>query len=125
MAGERFYTVEEANAMLPRLRPLLERIRERQAALAEDRSLAVIREKAAQNGGGAPAHDLSARVREIESDLVQLTEWGIILRDPKIGLTDFPHRRQGTTVYLCWKLGEPAIGYWHPIETGIAGRQPL
>jgi hypothetical protein len=125
MAGERFYTVEEANALLPRLRPLLEQIRERQAALAEDRSLAVIREKAAQNGGGTPAHELSARVREIERDLAQLAELSIILRDPKIGLIDFPHRRQGETVYLCWRLGEPRVEYWHPLETGIAGRQPL
>ena len=125
MAGERFYTVEEANAMLPRLRPLLERIRERQAALAENRSLAAIREKAAQNGGGAPAHELAARVREIEQDLARLNEWGIVLRDPATGLIDFPHQREGATVYLCWRLGEPLVGYWHPLETGIAGRQPL
>jgi hypothetical protein len=125
MASERFYTVEEANAMLPRLGPLLEHIREGQAALAEDRSLAAIREKAAQNGGGAPARELAARVHEIERDVAQLAEWSIVLRDPQTGLIDFPHRRQGESVYLCWRLGEPRVGYWHPLETGIAGRQPL
>ena len=47
------------------------------------------------------------------------------LKDPRSGLLDFPSLRDGRTVYLCWKLDEPTIGYWHPIETGFAGRQPL
>jgi hypothetical protein len=125
MAGERWYSVEEANAMLAQLRPLLERIRAQHAALADDRSLGVIRARAAQNGGGAAAQKLAGRSRSLEDDLKQLQAWGIQLRDPSTGLIDFFHQREGETVFLCWRLGEGAIGWWHPIETGIAGRQPL
>jgi hypothetical protein len=55
----------------------------------------------------------------------QLEEWGIVLRDPTIGLIDFLHKREGETVFLCWKLGEARVEWWHPLETGIAGRQRL
>ena len=125
MPGERWYSVDEANAMLPRLRPLLERVREQQAALAEDRSVALIRARAAQNGGGAAAQKLTARSRALEKDVRQLQSWGIVLRDPATGLVDFYHQREGQTVFLCWRLGEDRVSWWHPVETGIAGRQPL
>lgn len=125
MAGERWYSVEEANALLPQLRPLLERVRDQQAALAEDRSVALIRARASQNGGGAAAQKLTARARALEKDVRQLQEWGVVLRDPATGLVDFLHQREGQTVFLCWRLGEDRVAWWHPVETGIAGRQPL
>ena len=122
---ERFYSVAEANALIAQLRPLLERIRDTQQALAEDKTVAAVREKASHNGGGLPSRHFSELTRTLERDLRQLQEWGIVLRDPGIGLIDFLHRRKGETVFLCWKLGEPAVEWWHPIETGIAGRQRL
>ena len=122
---EKFYSVEEANGLLPKLKPLLERIRATQEALAEDKTVAVVREKASHNGGGLPARHLSELTRILERDTRQLQEWGIVLRDPSIGLIDFYHRRQGETVFLCWKLGETKVGWWHPVETGIAGRERL
>lgn len=123
--AERFYSVDEANALIPKLRPLLERVRQTQQALAEDKTLAVVREKAANNGGGLPGRHLTELSRSIERDLRQLQEWGIVLRDPTIGLIDFFHQRQGETVFLCWKLGESRVEWWHPTDTGIAGRQHL
>lgn len=123
--AERFYSVDEANALIPKLRPLLERVRQTQQALAEDKSLAVVREKAANNGGGLPGRHLTELSRSLERDLRQLQEWGIVLRDPTIGLIDFFHQRQGETVFLCWKLGESRVEWWHPTDTGIAGRQHL
>ena len=125
MAGQRLYSVAEANATLAEVRPLLERIQARQHALVEDRSLVKIREKAANNGGGSAAQELSAKLRAIEADVAEVQALGIILRDPATGLIDFFHERQGETVFLCWKLGEAAIEWWHPLETGIAGRQRL
>jgi hypothetical protein len=123
--AEKYYSVEEANALLPRLRPLLERLKKQQQAMVDEKTLATIRQKAAQNGGGAPARELSEKARAMEGDLQQLQEWGIILRDPMIGLIDFLHRREGQAVFLCWRLGEPAVGWWHPLDTGVAGRQKL
>ena len=122
---EKFYTVEEANALVPKLNPLLQRIRDTQQALAEDKTVAAVRQKASQNGGGLPGRHLSELTRTLERDLHQLQEWGIVLRDPSIGLIDFFHRRQGETVFLCWKLGESKVEWWHPVDTGIAGRERL
>jgi hypothetical protein len=122
---ERFYSVAEANALIPSLRPLLQRVRDAQKTLAEDKTLAAVREKASQNGGGLPGPHLSELTKGLEHDLRQLQEWGIVLRDPSIGLIDFFHQREGETVFLCWKLGEANVEWWHPLDTGIAGRQRL
>jgi hypothetical protein len=123
--AETFYSVDEANALIPKLKPLLERVRKTQEELAKDKSVAAVREKAAQNGGGLPGRQLSTLTKTLDADLRQLEEWGIVLRDPTIGLIDFLHKREGETVFLCWKLGEPRVEWWHPLETGIAGRQRL
>ena len=122
---EKFYSVEEANALVSKLKPLLERIRATQEELAQDKTVAAVREKASHNGGGLPARHLSELTRTLESDMHQLQEWGIVLRDPTIGLIDFFHERKGETVFLCWKLGEGRVEWWHPVDTGIAGRQHL
>ncbi|TMG28993.1 MAG: DUF2203 family protein [Chloroflexi bacterium] len=122
---ETFYSVDEANALVLKLKPLLERIRDTQQALAEDKTVAAVREKASHNGGGLPGRHLSELTRTLERDLHQLQEWGIVLRDPSIGLIDFFHQRQGETVFLCWKLGESRVEWWHPVDTGIAGRERL
>ncbi len=123
--AETYYSIDDANALLPRVRPLLERIRDQQAVLAKDKSLAVVRQKAAQNGGGTPARHLSQLAQTMEKDLRQLQAWGVVLRDPTTGLIDFFHKREGETVFLCWRLGEGKIEWWHPVNTGIAGREHL
>ena len=123
--AEKVYSVDEANALIPKLKPLLERIRKTQEELAKDKTVAAVREKAAQNGGGLPGRQLSTLTKTLNEDLRQLEAWGIVLRDPSIGLIDFMHQREGETVCLCWKLGESRVEWWHPLETGIAGRQRL
>ncbi len=55
----------------------------------------------------------------------QIKEMGVLLKDVDKGLCDFPYMRQGRVVYLCWQMGEDSIQYWHDIETGFAGREPL
>ncbi len=117
---EKSYSVEEANALLPRVEPVLKRIRELEQSVNT-----TIREKARHNGGGTGSPQLAEKAQALERSLKELTAWGIVLRDTSIGLIDFPHQRQGKTVFLCWKLGEPRVAWWHPLETGIAGRQPL
>jgi hypothetical protein len=123
--SEKLYTVAEANALIPQLQPLLERVRATQKKLAEDKTVALVRQKAAQNGGGTPGRHLAELTRTLEQDLRQLQEWSIVLRDPNIGLIDFLHQREGKVVFLCWKLGEGKVEWWHPIDTGIAGRKRL
>ena len=122
---EKFYSVEEANALVPKLKPLLQRIRDTQQSLAQDKTLAAVREKAAHNGGGLPGRHLTDLTKALDRDLRQLQEWGIVLRDPSIGLIDFFHQREGETVFLCWQLGEASVEWRHPVQGGIAGRKHL
>ena len=103
----------------------MQRIHDTQQALAQDKTLAAVREKAAHNGGGLPGRHLSDLTKTLDKDLRQLQELGIVLRDPSIGLIDFFHQRGGETVFLCWKLGEATVEWWHPVHTGIAGREHL
>lgn len=126
------YSLAEANARLPELTELLEQMR------AQAQQLAALQAKAAEttqkvrgNGYHNPSEDsivagLAERLEEnLKRGITRLAEWGIELKDLSIGLIDFPALREGRDVYLCWQLGEPEVGYWHEIEAGFAGRQPL
>lgn len=55
----------------------------------------------------------------------ELEQLGVELKDPRTGLIDFRAMRQGEEVYLCWRLGEPSVAFWHPLHTGFAGRAPI
>jgi hypothetical protein len=63
--------------------------------------------------------------REIESFRRELGSLGIEMKDPGIGLIDFPSSLGSRPIYLCWRLGESEVGFWHEIHAGYAGRQPL
>jgi len=62
---------------------------------------------------------------EIERHQQELSNIGCELKDPRIGLLDFPARNRDELILLCWKQGEPAVAWWHPLETGFAGRRPV
>jgi hypothetical protein len=69
--------------------------------------------------------ELVAAVRRMEAAVRQIDAWGITLRDIGSGLVDFPALANGRPIWLCWRLGEGDIAWWHELETGIAGRKPL
>jgi hypothetical protein len=119
----RYYTTEEANALLDDLRASLERIREARRIVL--RSAVVIRDRAPGNGGGldGTAHWESLRV--LREEVEGLSAQGIVLRDADTGLLDFPARREGRQVYLCWRPDEAEVGYWHEVDSGFSGRKPL
>lgn len=84
------------------------------------------------NGGGYVAGDLGAlRARlaavaaELTACLERLRELGVQVKDPDVGLVDFPARRDGAPVLLCWRLGEEEVAYWHDPVEGFAGRKPI
>ncbi|MGE3270515.1 MAG: DUF2203 domain-containing protein [Chloroflexota bacterium] len=128
-----YFTLEEATALLPTIRPILERIIMLRARLERtERDLVSLNWKARTNGHadhqGSFGEGQSARTElmaEINAELLKIQELGVELKDPAIGLIDFPSVRGGKVVYLCWRLGETEIGYWHETDTGYAGRQPL
>ena len=123
MSEERVFTVEEANALLPDLRDTLEAMRRaRQIVLA---SAERVKGSVAGNGGGKPAGEYAEALEMIGRETERLSAEGVLLRDIDTGLVDFPGERDGQPVFLCWKLGEDEVGFWHPVDTGFSGRRPL
>jgi hypothetical protein len=120
---ERFFTLEEANAELPGLRERLARIRETRATLL--RSATVVRRRARANGGGIDGTAYLEAMRVLRGEIEGLAAAGIVLRDPDSGLVDFPSRREGRLIYLCWRPDEDRVGHWHEANSGFAGRRPL
>ena len=122
----KYFTIEEANALLPQLTGLLERmLAARQHMIDTRKAWEPIMEKASGNGGGAHGKELYTDTNRIHLTLEQINGWGILIKDVDTGLVDFPHMRNGREVYLCWRLGEPKVEYWHDTDSGFAGRQPL
>ena len=127
---QKLFTVNEANDLLPTLRPLVEQILEniRRLKLASE---TVIRKENLD----PEAPDLMSRLRqnrEITRLVTQVKQWveeinahGCICKGVEQGLIDFPCVLGSEIVFLCWQLGEPKVNYWHRIEDGFAGRRAL
>jgi hypothetical protein len=122
---ERHFTIEEANALLDGLTPLLRELKEASELLTDAETHALLAESAPANGGGAPGRQVGEAFLEVRTLLLAVQESGIVVRDIDRGLIDFPAVREGEEIYLCWELGEASISWWHPLDGGYRGRQPL
>lgn len=125
-AMQKTFSVGEANQLLPSLRRLLCKLaRQRDEIAALNAEIEKARRKS-DHDGGSPFGPLYLRGLEQFTDLVQEIEnYGVIIKDYREGLCDFPHLHEGRIVYLCWKLGEEEVGWWHEVASGFAGRQPI
>ena len=123
--AERHYTVEQANAALGWVAERIERLRAAREGLNDEEARAALGEAAPANGGGAPGRVVSQAFLEMRNALVELQAMEVVLRDLDRGLVDFPSIRDGREVFLCWEEGEDEIGFWHDLDTGYGGRQPL
>ena len=122
----KLFTVEEANSLLPRLRELLADVSLHRDALRERAPhLEPILRAAGTNGGGRIGSEYGVEAYKLYLAIERIRELGVVLKDLNVGLLDFPHEREGRVVFLCWHPPEERIGYWHEIEAGYAGRQPL
>src|SRR2546421_1655184 len=129
----KLFTLQQANATLPLVQAIVTDLA-RLARDVEERRQRLALLMAGRQGKGHDVYrdELEQMEDELEKDHDQLREYvrelqelGVELKDPIVGLLDFPCLMDGRVVYLCWKLGEPRIEYWHEIEAGFAGRQPL
>ncbi len=124
MDEERLYTVDEANAMLSELRDRLATVRSARQAML--RGAELVKERVAADGGGAfGGREYWDAQQALRAEIERLAEENIVLRDPETGLVDFPGEREGRRVWLCWRLGEDRVAYWHELDSGFIGRRPL
>ena len=121
----RHYTLDEANAALGWVQEAITALREARVGLSDEEAREALAEAGPQNGGGDPGRVVSEAFLQLRAALAQFQEAEVVLRDLERGLVDFPALRDGREVYLCWVEGEDEIGYWHDLEAGFAGREPL
>ena len=122
---ERHFTAEEANAALPSVKPMLQKLRDAKDLLTEEEAHEALSDAAPGNGGGEPGTQVGTAFLEVRKLLLTLQEAGIVVRDIDRGLIDFPAIREEREVYLCWELGEDEVAYWHELDAGYRGREPL
>jgi hypothetical protein len=123
---QRIFTLFEATELLPELEKHLTLVRGARAVLVHTKEEIKKASANAQYGGGSVAGPRYIQALEhINEGLHAIHELGVIVKDLDIGLCDFPYLMEDQIVYLCWKLGEKRIEWWHEIHSGYAGRHPL
>ena len=132
--SERYFDRQEAEELLPMISSALTEAREHKQKMDSlDRELAQAAAKIMILGGWIPPHRellqkraLREQAKENVSQAIShIQDSGCVVKDLDEGLVDFPSLRGGREVFLCWKLGEERIGYWHGLDEGFAGRKPL
>lgn len=124
------FTVDQADRTLPLVRKIVEDVVREHRRWQES-----IVELDLISAGANPAlpdprvvaleKRIQKMAREVDGFQAELESLGIQLKDRRIGLIDFPSEFDGRPVLLCWQLGEPSVQYWHDVDSGYAGRQPL
>lgn len=122
----KYYTPKEANNLLEIVRPMVEelmkigeRIRSHQPEIWS------VVEKSAGNGGNPELSKILPDFDRLDAILHRLQDMGIEVKDLASGLIDFLAMKDGRLIYLCWKYNEDSIQFWHEVEAGFAGRQPI
>jgi len=126
----KIFRLEEANALLPVVRPLLEKM----VRARRDLAIALLEAEVGRRmdpekaGGSATALGID-KTRELQAGLVDVVDaiqqHGCILKDMDLGLVDFPALRGGQVVNLCWKMDEPTISFWHTTDEGFSSRKSI
>ncbi|MBI3894800.1 MAG: DUF2203 domain-containing protein [Acidobacteria bacterium] len=132
--GERTFNLEEAEKLLPHLERWLRKAIESKQKVCEieGQYTDLVRSIFLMGGRLVDVAHFSLRRREKEEEEARLKEairaiedCGCLVKDLDLGLIDFPCRLGDREVYMCWKLGEPCIQFWHDIDEGFAGRKPI
>ncbi len=131
--AERYYTVEEANALVPWLDSIFQQLQPLRQDILQRRETGTQQVHHSRRNGSSSTEKQMAETqdrtealrRRIGALLDEVLSKGIVVRDVDRGLVDFPALREGREVHLCWLWGEPAVEFWHEVDAGFAGRQPL
>lgn len=122
----RYFTLAEAKETLLFIRPLMEDVQQiRQKILANQPEAWPAIEKSAGNGGNRALSKIVQDFEKLEELIHRIQATDVLIKDINLGLLDFPALRNGREVYFCWQYGEEDIAFWHEVEAGFAGRQPI
>jgi hypothetical protein len=126
MKEKKFFTLDEANTVIPQLLKNVPRIQELESDLRNKYpDVKNAWEKHKFNGGSVQGTQYLGTALQLNRIMSDLESKGCIIKGIKEGLVDFPSLRDGREVYLCWRAPEKEIKYWHEIDSGFAGRQPI
>lgn len=121
-----YFTLQQANEALTIIRPIMDEVQAiRQKILANQPEAWQAIEKSAGNGGNKTLSKLVQDFERLDALIHQILDTGAQIKNINIGLLDFSALRDGHEVYLCWQYGEDDIGFWHEVDAGYAGRQPI
>jgi hypothetical protein len=128
------FTLAEAQGLIPELERLLRQLVDSKSEYGEaERAFRAVAQHVMLMGGVnlkreeavAAKNRRDAAAGRIRGSMERIQELGCIAKDLDIGLVDFPTLYRGEEVYLCWKLGEAEIEFWHGASEGFAGRKPI
>jgi hypothetical protein len=126
MDEERIFTLSEASRLIPQLRVLLLEAGEEWMQMRRiSPEIQKVRDKVPLDAFSPYGATYVESASHLLYLLNQVKDMGVHIKDIDKGLCDFPYLRQGRVVYLCWHLGEDDIAFWHDIEAGFGGREPL
>jgi hypothetical protein len=120
------FTLEQANEAMKIVRPLMDEVQAiREKILASQPEAWPAIEKSAGNGGNKALSSMVDDFEKLDGLIHQMLDTGVQIKDINLGLLDFSAMKDGREVYLCWQYGEGDIAFWHEIDAGYAGRQPI
>ena len=125
MRHARHYTLDEARELRPWVAAHVESARGAVQVLGSGEGRAALSSLDATTGGAWPGRAVAAATLELQRALAELQAADIVVRDVVRGLVDFPAVRDGEEIYLCWRVDEPEIDYWHELDAGFAARRRL
>lgn len=125
MRFRRHYTAEQARALLPKLRSWLEELLELRDRLSEQEEAMAGARPVGVDLGGPEVNSWVKVLADFRSILFEFHQREILIKDLERGLVDFPAIHNGREVFLCWEKAEDDIGFWHELDSGFAGREPL
>ena len=119
------YSRDEARALLPQIREWLQQLESLRASMKKHEQRVGSLLDAGTDRGGQTVNDWVRTMADIQHVLEEFRRREIFIKDPDRGLIDFPAIVGGREVFLCWENGEADVEYWHDLETGRGGREPL
>jgi hypothetical protein len=122
---DRHFTRAEADALVPKLETLMSELRRAKESLTDAEAHRALSEASGGNGGGSEGRKVGEAFLLVRGMLAELHQAGIVVRDIDRGLLDFPAVLDEREVYLCWRVGEDSVGFWHDLDSGFQARQPL